>query len=120
MEGYTLVYNDLIRLQDTEKTVTKAEISVLRGSRQVYTLYPENNFWFKYNNRYAEAAIRTTPADDLFISLVGYDPGSEMITLSILVNPLIVWMWIGGGVLLLGGIVAFWPGRRPPGRVIQT
>ncbi len=33
-------------------------------------------------------------------------------TFRALVNPLVVWMWIGGGFMLLGGLVAFWPDRR--------
>ena len=33
-----------------------------------------------------------------------------------LVNPLVSWIWVGGGVLTLGGLIAFWPfgGRGVP------
>ena len=33
------------------------------------------------------------------------------------INPLVIWIWIGGGVLLLGGLIAFWPdgSRKPEG-----
>ncbi|MFQ5811926.1 MAG: hypothetical protein ACE5I2_01855 [Anaerolineae bacterium] len=30
-------------------------------------------------------------------------------TFQILINPLVVWLWIGGGLLLLGTTVAIWP-----------
>ena len=30
----------------------------------------------------------------------------------VLVNPLVNWIWIGGGVLVLGGLIAFWPDRK--------
>jgi cytochrome c biogenesis factor len=29
-----------------------------------------------------------------------------------MVNPLVIWIWIGGGIFLFGGLIAFWPGRK--------
>jgi cytochrome c-type biogenesis protein CcmF len=31
----------------------------------------------------------------------------------IFVNPLVVWIWVGGLVVLLGSFVALWPDRAP-------
>ena len=30
------------------------------------------------------------------------------------VNPLVDWIWIGGGLFMVGGVIAFWPGRQAP------
>jgi len=32
--------------------------------------------------------------------------------LSVVVEPLVIWLWVGGGVMLLGCIIAGWPTRR--------
>src|SRR5262249_19216857 len=33
-------------------------------------------------------------------------------TFKVIVNPLVTWIWVGGGIALLGAIVALWPSRR--------
>jgi cytochrome c-type biogenesis protein CcmF len=40
------------------------------------------------------------------------DTPADAILLRVVVQPLIVWLWIGGGVIALGTILAAWPGRR--------
>jgi cytochrome c-type biogenesis protein CcmF len=35
------------------------------------------------------------------------------------VNPLITWIWIGGGVMLAGTLIAFWPDTRERRRAVQ-
>ncbi|MEJ2740752.1 MAG: cytochrome c-type biogenesis CcmF C-terminal domain-containing protein, partial [Dehalococcoidia bacterium] len=57
----------------------------------------------------AEVAVRSTPAKDIFVSLVWttYDPDNPEATFRVLVNPMVLWIWIGGGFFLLGGALAF-------------
>jgi cytochrome c biogenesis factor len=43
---------------------------------------------------------------------VGAD--GETIDLKLEYHPLIVWLWIGGGIMSLGAIVALWSVRRRP------
>jgi cytochrome c-type biogenesis protein CcmF len=37
---------------------------------------------------------------------------SGTVTLHLFVNPLVVWIWIGGAIVGLGAIFAMWPERR--------
>ncbi len=106
IRGYELVYNGLNQRNSSEKLVTEADISVFNGGKPIFSLHPENNFWYRQSNRYAEAAIHSTVKQDLFVSLVSYDPETHLATFRILVNPLVMWMWIGGGVLVLGFVIA--------------
>jgi cytochrome c-type biogenesis protein CcmF len=34
------------------------------------------------------------------------------VTLRVLIHPLALWLWVGGGVMAFGTILAAWPGRR--------
>src|SRR5690606_1184795 len=36
----------------------------------------------------------------------------DAILLRVIVEPLVVWLWIGGGVMAFGTLLAAWPGRR--------
>jgi cytochrome c-type biogenesis protein CcmF len=53
---------------------------------------------------------------DLYTSLVGVEPGG--VTIRVIVNPGIGLLWLGGGVVALGGLVAAWPGRRRASPVV--
>ena len=78
-------------------------------------MYPERNLWFSHMAMLPESAIRTTPAEDVFIGLTGVDEDGSII-IRVKVNPLIVWLWIGGAFVLLGTMIAFWPGKGSPSR----
>ena len=72
-------------------------------------LHPSYDYYFSHRDHFAEVAVRSTPAKDLFVSLVwtGYDPADKAATFRVLQNPLILWMWVGGGFFLLGSAVAY-------------
>ena len=57
-----------------------------------------------------EVAIRYGLWDDLYVILVGWDQ-DETAAFTVLVNRLVTWVWIGGGVLFLGSLIALWPDR---------
>ena len=58
-----------------------------------------------------EVAIRSTLLEDLYVILIGWDEDGTT-AFKVLVNPLVNWIWIGGVVFVLGGLIAFWPDRR--------
>jgi len=106
---YELTYDELVLKQDNVKVSAVAAISVIRNGHLIGIMQPSYDYWFSYDDRFAEVAVRTTPAEDLFVSLVwtGFDPKDKSATFRVLVNPLIVWIWVGGGFFLLGGVVSF-------------
>jgi len=106
--NYNLTYNELILKQDNVKASAVADMSISRNGRLTETMHPSYNYWFSHEYHFAEVAVRTTLAEDLFVSLVwtGFDPKDKSATFRVLVNPLIVWIWMGGGFFLLGGAVA--------------
>jgi len=55
-------------------------------------------------------AIHTNFKEDLYVILAGYD--KDLATFKVLVNPLVVWLWIGGGIMVIGAIVIVLPERR--------
>jgi len=50
-------------------------------------------------------------ADDGDTTAAG-DLPPDAILLRVIVEPLVVWLWIGGGVMAFGTLLAAWPGRR--------
>ena len=73
-----------------------------------------------------EVGIRSGLREDLYLVYAGSVAGTEEAVYRIAINPLVWWVWAGGFVLTLGGLVTMWPGgvtvRRTaesPARVME-
>ena len=110
ISGYELTYTELVLKQDNQKASAVASMSVSRSGHSIGVMRPSYDYWFSHQDFFAEAAVRTTPADDLFVSLVwtGFDPKDMSATFRVLVNPMILWIWVGGGFFLVGGAISFY------------
>jgi cytochrome c-type biogenesis protein CcmF len=52
-------------------------------------------------------------SEDIYLILSGFsEVDRNHATLKALVRPLVVWMWIGGGVIALGTLVCIWPLKK--------
>jgi cytochrome c-type biogenesis protein CcmF len=59
-------------------------------------------------NPITEVGIRTTPKLDTYVVLAGIRD-KEIGELRVTFNPLVVWVWIGGFLMMIGGLVVMWP-----------
>ena len=62
-----------------------------------------------------EVGITVSPARDIYVvidQLNSDTPGAEVLTLTVYDNPAVVWIWIGGALLVLGGVLFAIPRRR--------
>jgi cytochrome c-type biogenesis protein CcmF len=53
-------------------------------------------------------AIKSGPARDVYAVLVGLTEDG-LARVSIFVNPLVMWLWVGGLIIVLGALVAALP-----------
>jgi cytochrome c-type biogenesis protein CcmF len=60
----------------------------------------------------ATPVVRSSLGEDLYVTLLGYDPTTGAATLHVFVNPLVGWIWLGGLIVALGAMFAIWPDRR--------
>jgi cytochrome c-type biogenesis protein CcmF len=60
-----------------------------------------------------EVGIRSGLQEDLYIVFAGAVEGTEEAVYRFNLNPLVWWVWFGGLVLALGGVVTMWPGGGP-------
>jgi cytochrome c-type biogenesis protein CcmF len=58
-------------------------------------------------NPSTEVGIRSTAKLDTYIVLAG--ARGEQAEIRITFNPLVVWVWIGGFLMMIGGLVVMWP-----------
>jgi len=68
-----------------------------------------------------EVGIRSSAKMDLYIVLAGVR--EETAELRISFNPLVIWVWIGGMIMAIGGLIVMWPQaerRRAPSGYVAT
>jgi cytochrome c-type biogenesis protein CcmF len=106
---YTLRYDRIDSQENGHVARTAAVLPVFVDGRQIDTLMPEKRFYKKPKQPTTEVANRSTLREDLYVVLGSYDPQTELVTIQAYVNPLVVWIWLGGLILALGTAVAVWP-----------
>jgi cytochrome c-type biogenesis protein CcmF len=104
--GYTFTYERLDRSSAPDKDVNLAVVELARGGRTVGTLRPQLNFHRNWDQPQSEIAIRTSPTRDVYVILAGIDDATGEAIFRIHDNPLVVWVWAGAAVALLGGLAA--------------
>jgi cytochrome c-type biogenesis protein CcmF len=118
--GYELRYRDYsVQTLNPEPETYQSKVrfsttlDVYVDDSRVATLTPQKNYHYALENPWVtEVAIRSTLKEDLYVILASLEEDG-LAAFQIVINPLVTWIWIGGGVLLLGTAIAAWPrGRR--------
>jgi len=106
---YTLRYEGGGTYTRGERIITEATLTVFENGRLLTIMRPQRNVHTGRDEQaMTEVAIRTTPREDLYVILAGMGDDGR-VNLRVIINPLMMWMWIGAGVLTLGTLIAFWP-----------
>jgi cytochrome c-type biogenesis protein CcmF len=103
--GYELRLRDVVPTQGPNYFATRADIDVSRNGKFVATLSPEKRNYPAEGQARAETAIRTNGLSDLYIALGdARDHGAWVIRAY--VNPLAPFIWLGGAIMALGGLLS--------------
>jgi cytochrome c-type biogenesis protein CcmF len=78
---------------------------VSRDGQPVALLSPEKRVYPVQNMPTTEAAIRSTLLGDLY-TVIGDPDGTGAFTVRIYIEPLVPWLWLGTGLMMLGGLVS--------------
>jgi len=95
--------------------VTAATVDVTRDGKSIGRLETEKrqhvdaegNPTFQPST---EVGIKSDMREDLYVVLAGVVNGSEQAVYRFTINPLVWWVWYGGMIVALGGLIVMWPG----------
>jgi cytochrome c-type biogenesis protein CcmF len=110
VKNYRLNYLGLKSFKKQNYTGLGAVIDVYNSDEFKGTLRPEKRFYQKQDPS-TEVAIMNTFKEDLYLILGGWEQDNS-ITLTVVINPLLSWLWIGTGVVVFGTIWAVIPRRK--------
>jgi len=84
-----------------------ASIDVSSGGQFLSRMTPERRMFPAEGQETVQTAIRTTGFSDLYLAL-GDDRGGGHWTIRAYVNPLAPFIWLGAGIMALGGLASLW------------
>jgi cytochrome c-type biogenesis protein CcmF len=105
MAGYTFRFDGVRRVQGPNYHADQGTIIVSRGKREVAQLKPEKRTYTVQTKPMTEAGIDTGLMRDLYVSL-GEALGNGDWSLRLYYKPLIRWIWLGGILIAIGGLLA--------------
>ena len=108
IEGHTLEYLRSSTTVNDRFTSVAAHIRVDGGKEYAPSLrqFPNNA------QAIGTPSVRTSLVDDVYLSLLTAPADGDVVNVRVIIEPLAVWMWIGGAIMAFGAVLAAWPGRR--------
>ncbi len=117
MAGHRFTYLGSEQTQTGQKRTLTARVRVDRGQDRLGMYEPALSVFPNATQAIGTPSVRTGVLRDVYLTLVASPDEDGRVTLGVQVNPLVVWLWIGGGIVAAGTVVAIWPARRSrPGR----
>lgn len=107
-EGHTLVYRGFKTVTTPGKTTLLATVDV--DGRAYYPAVEE----FALNDEpVVSPAYRSTPAQDIYLNLSSTPANAKSpLALAVTIEPLVMWLWLGGSVIVAGAFLTLLPARR--------
>ena len=118
--GYRLVYFDNVDTTSPDVETVRAQVQIWHGNQFEGYISPGRKFYPNFANQPAsDISITTFGLTDVYVFLADYSGTSEA-TIRVFVNPLVPLVWLGGLLMLLGGVTCWWPERQRPIPVVAT
>jgi cytochrome c-type biogenesis protein CcmF len=118
--SYTFTHLGISQYNALNREVTAGLVEIRREGKLVGRLRTEKRQHVDALGRptfepSTAVGIRSDVREDLYVVLGGLVNGTEEAVYRFTINPLVWWVWFGGFVLVIGGLIVLWPGGAPPG-----
>jgi cytochrome c-type biogenesis protein CcmF len=116
--GYEVRLDKVESVEGPNYTADRATVTVTKGGSPVTVMHPEKRFFPLQQMPTTVTAIRTDLVSDLYVTLADGD-GKGAWTLRVYQKPLVPWIWLGCGVMALGGLVSLSDRRWRVGAAVR-
>jgi len=109
LSGHTVTYLGSETVEFPEKVSMRARVLV--DDEVVHE--PSFNMFRSAGQGIGEPSVRTSLWNDVYLTLEQPLPiGDGPAVIRVIIQPLVSWMWLGGGLMAVGTLLAAFPGRR--------
>jgi len=122
---YTFTHLGISQYDALNRQITAATVEVRRNGKPIGFLTPEKRQHVDGLGRptfqpSTEPSIMSMLREDIYTVLGGTVNGTEQAVFRFTINPLVWWVWYGGMIVALGGLIVMWPGGSPAARRAQA
>lgn len=115
---YRFTHQGVSQYEQLNRFVSAASMDVWRDEQYLGVMKSEKRQHMDSMGRptfepSTEVAIRSDVREDVYLVYAGSVQGTEEAVYRITLNPLVWWVWYGGMVLVIGGLITMWPGDGP-------
>jgi cytochrome c-type biogenesis protein CcmF len=110
--SYTLVNDSYTQDDNPNYRSEWAIIKVFKNGKYLTTMYPEQRFYKASGQPQTMVANRSTLQEDLYLVYAGKNQDTGQPIIKAHVNPLVLWIWIGVHLVLIGTVIALVPNAQ--------
>jgi cytochrome c-type biogenesis protein CcmF len=115
--GYDITYVGRRVDRSAQKNVVAVDLRVVRRGDDLGTYAPAISTFPNVTTGIGTPSVHTGLVEDLYLTLVSSPNERGRVTVGVQVQPMTLWLWIGGGLMALGTVVALAPRVRRRVRV---
>jgi cytochrome c-type biogenesis protein CcmF len=106
--GFTVEYRNVEELRHRHYSGVKARLALWQDGDPLIMLEPERRYYYQQETPSTLPAVFSNVAQDFYVILNGLEE-DQSIALKAYINPLVNWIWIGGGVFIFANVLLLWP-----------
>ena len=111
LDGYSLVYRGVEEFSRSNMFVAEATLEVSRNGKVLGKLNPQRRLYRNFQQPFAEASILPGFGDEVYATLLSHTPDGAA-SFKVSINPLVNWIWIGGTLMCLAGVLSLFGRER--------
>jgi cytochrome c-type biogenesis protein CcmF len=113
VSGYRFTYVRSITTTTSQKRTFKVLVDVHHGNSDLGVYAPAISIFPNTPEGIGTPSVRTGWVRDVYLTVVSSSPNQRgRVTIGVRINAMVLWLWIGGGVIALGTVVALAPRLR--------
>jgi cytochrome c-type biogenesis protein CcmF len=112
MAGHRFTYLGSEQTETGQKRTLTARVRVDRDGKRLGVYEPALSVFPNMPQAIGTPSVRTGVLRDVYLTLVASPDEDGRVKLGVQVNPLVLWLWIGGGIVVAGTAIAIWPARK--------
>ncbi|MHC5047894.1 MAG: cytochrome c-type biogenesis CcmF C-terminal domain-containing protein [Planctomycetota bacterium] len=111
---YEVTFGALEEVREVNFTAAQAAVTLTDPGGGRTSLRPQRRFYDTWkDDPNTEVAIRSTWREDVYVSLAGWEAGGTIAAIQVRINPLVLWIWLGGIVMTAGALLCMLPPLLP-------
>ncbi len=111
--GYAFTYTGIEQHQASNHDEIIANVLIEKDGKEIANLKPRMNFYTAVSGRdmgpTTEVGLHSNLREDVYVVFNGFENNGAIAAFELFVNPLMLWMWMGGLMMIAGTTFALWP-----------